>query len=207
VRKVAALGAVGLALALTAGAGVLTRAHPAAVAAVAQPVACGHERWPEKTLADPFASSVHLTAVPKTVEALRARDRVVGIGGVRGLGTERTVFKVKADLVGIKQEADSDFHLVIADRTTGHTMIAEFPNESCTLGATASLRTKMQKARVAIADACGFAPNSSFHRIGGTATITGVGFFDNAHATPPTGDAKRTHIELHPVLKFSGACS
>jgi hypothetical protein len=199
VRKVAALGlvAVGLAIAVA-----LSPRHSVAVAQIATPVDCGHERWPEKTLADPFASSVVLTPKAKTVEQLRALNRVVGIGGQRGLGTERTVFKVKVDLVGIKQEADSDFHLVIADRTTGNTMIAEFPNGSCTLGAAAGLRTKMQTARVAIVTACGFAPDASFHSLHGTATITGVGFFDFQHGQD--GVAPNA-IELHPVLGFSRA--
>jgi hypothetical protein len=195
VRKLAALAAVALALALTAGAAALTRVDAAA---------CGTERWPEKTLADPFASKVKLTPHPATVDGLRALTKVVGIGGQRGLGVERTTYRVHVRLVGIKQEADSDFHLVIADPTSGKTMIAEFPNGSCTLGATTTLRAKMQKARVALVAACGFAPNSDYHLISGTATITGVGFFDFSHHQ--TGHAPND-IELHPVLKFSGSCS
>ena len=122
----------------------------------------------------------------------------------RGLGTERTTYRVHVLLVGIKQEPDSDFHLVIADPATGKTMIAEFPNQSCTLGAKASLRTKMQTARAAIVTACGFAPNSGYHLISGAATIAGVGFFDFFHKQ--TGHAPND-LELHPVLKFSGSCS
>jgi hypothetical protein len=195
VRKLAALAAAALALALTAGAAALTRVDAAA---------CGTERWPEKTLADPFASKVKLTPHPATVDGLRTLTKVVGIGGQRGLGVERTTYRVHATLVGIKAEADSDFHLVIADPTSGKTMIAEFPNGSCTLGAAKSLRAEMQKARVAIVNACGFAPNSGYHLISGTATITGVGFFDFPHHQ--TGHAPND-IELHPVLKFSGSCT
>lgn len=199
-RIAAALGVVAVALTLTA---VLSRSHPVAIAQVATPAACGTERWPEKTLADPFASRVKLTPHAATVDGLRALTKVTGIGGARGLGTERTTYRVHATLVGIKQEADSDFHLVIADPTSGKTMIVEFPNQSCTLGAAATLRTKMQTARVAVVTACGFAPNSSYRHIAGTATITGVGFFDFPHHQ--TGHAPND-IELHPVLKFSGSC-
>jgi hypothetical protein len=203
-RKLAALAAAALALAATAGAAALARAHPDHAVRVVHAVDCGVERWPEKTLSDPFASKVKLTPRPETVNVLRHLTKVVGIGGQRGLGTERTTFRVKARLVGIKQESDSDFHLVIADLVTGKTMIAEFPNQSCDLGAKATLRTRMEKARVAVADACGFAPSSSYRHISGTATITGVGFFDFPHHQ--TGHAPND-MELHPVLKFTGTCS
>jgi hypothetical protein len=43
-----------------------------------------------------------------------------------------------------------------------------------------------------------------FDRLWGTATITGVGFFDYQHGQ--TGVAPNA-IELHPVLGFKGACS
>jgi hypothetical protein len=43
-----------------------------------------------------------------------------------------------------------------------------------------------------------------FRHITGTATITGVGFFDFPHGQ--TGHAPND-IELHPVLKFTGTCS
>jgi hypothetical protein len=204
VRQLAALAAAALALALTAGAAALTRDRPDHAVTLLHATACGIERWPEKTLADPFASKVKLTAHSATVAALRKLTKVVGFGGQRGLGVERTTYRVHVKLVGIKQEADSDFHLVIADPATGKTMIAEFPNKSCTLGAKATLRTKMQTARVAVVTACGFAPNSGYHLISGAATITGVGFFDFPHHQ--TGHAPND-LELHPVLKFSGGCA
>jgi hypothetical protein len=203
-RKLAALAAAALALAGTAGAAALTRAHPDRSVRLVRAVDCGSERWPEKTLSDPFASKVDRRAAATTVEALRHLKKIVGIGGQRGLGTERTVFRVDVRLKGIVQEKDSDFHLVIADPTTGHKMIAEFPNESCTLGAKASLRKKMEKARTAVADACGFAPSSNFRKLSGTATITGVGFFDFPHKQ--TGHAPN-NLELHPVLTFKGVCA
>ncbi|MHB8641558.1 MAG: hypothetical protein ACYDA3_01535 [Gaiellaceae bacterium] len=203
-RRLAAFAAAALALALTAGAAALARDRPDRAVTLVHETACGTERWPEKTLADPFASKVKLTPHAATVDGLRTLTKVVGIGGQRGLGVERTTYRVHVKLVGIKQEADSDFHLVIADPTSGKTMIAEFPDPSCTLGAKATLRTKMQTARIAVVTACGFAPNSGYHHISGTATITGVGFFDFSHHQ--TGRAPND-IELHPVLKFSGRCS
>jgi hypothetical protein len=203
-RKLAALAAAALALAATAGAAAPTRTRPDHAARLVHAVDCGTERWPEKTLSDPFASKVRLTPRPETVETLRHLPRVVGIGGQRGLGTERTTFRVKARLVGIKQEPDSDFHLVIADLVTGKTMIAEFPSQACDRGAKPTLRARMQKARVAVVDACGFAPDASYRHLSGIATITGVGFFDFPHNQ--TGHAPND-LELHPVLKFTGSCT
>jgi hypothetical protein len=62
----------------------------------------------------------------------------------------------------------------------------------------------MQAARLAFIRACGLPPSSDFKRLRGTATITGVGFFDYQHGQ--TGVAPNA-IELHPVLGFKGACS
>jgi hypothetical protein len=62
----------------------------------------------------------------------------------------------------------------------------------------------MQAARLAVVAACGFAPNSNFHHLTGSATITGIPFFDFLHHQ--TGHAPNG-IELHPVLKFTGTCA
>ena len=59
----------------------------------------------------------------------------------------------------------------------------------------------MRRARSAFIAACG-APTRSFKRLQGTATITGVAFFDQIHGQ--TGVAPNG-IELHPVVGFSGA--
>ena len=48
------------------------------------------------------------------------------------------------------------------------------------------------------------ARHGSFTNLSGTATLTGVGFFDELHGQ--TGVAPNG-IELHPVLSFSGSCS
>jgi hypothetical protein len=63
----------------------------------------------------------------------------------------------------------------------------------------------MGSARSALTKACGQAPgpSSDFADLKGTATVTGVGFFDVKHGTPQTGVAPN-NIELHPVLKVSG---
>jgi hypothetical protein len=57
----------------------------------------------------------------------------------------------------------------------------------------------MRRARKHLTTACG-SPSTSFRRLHGRATITGVGFFDLFHGQ--TGVAPNA-IELHPVLKLA----
>lgn len=186
-------------LCATAAALLAASVSPASVTRIE----CGIYRWPVKTLADPDAPKVNLTPKATTIDALRRRKVVVGIGGARGIGTERTTFRVQARLVEFKLEPDGDIHLVIADPRSGNTMISEFPNQTCTRGSLPGARTKIKKARQALVDACGFPPNSDFRTVDGTATIDGVGFFDRPHGH----GAPKNGIELHPVLRFVGHCS
>jgi hypothetical protein len=61
----------------------------------------------------------------------------------------------------------------------------------------------------ALTKACGQAPgpSSDFADLKGTATVTGVGFFDVKHGTPQTGVAPN-NIELHPLLTLTNTdCS
>jgi hypothetical protein len=165
-------------------------------------VGCGIERWSVKTLADPAGRVLRLRPKATTIRALRRAQATGYLGLRRGRGIERTTFRMRAKLVEMKLEDDSDIHLVIADPSrTGATMIAEFPSKSCTAGATPRARTKMNRARTALMAACG-APSRSFRKLNGTATISGVGFFDQIHGQ--TGVAPNG-IELHPVVSFSGA--
>ncbi len=60
----------------------------------------------------------------------------------------------------------------------------------------------MRRARAAFIRACGYPSSSSFTRLRGKATITGVGFFDFDYGQ--TGIAPNA-IELHPVIGFTKA--
>jgi len=80
-------------------------------------------------------------------------------------------------------------------------MIVELPDPGCTPRASTSARKRMRIARSAVLAACG-TPTSTFRRLDGTATVTGVGFWDFPHHQ--TGVAPNA-IELHPVTKFAGA--
>jgi hypothetical protein len=199
-RRSLAVALLGLAAIPFAWAGL---AHGKSTAAGSKQVGCGIERWSVKTLADPAGRRLTLTPRLATVRALR-RKQVPGYLGLRRhVGVERTTFRLRAKLIEMKLETDSDIHLVIADATrTGATMIAELPSSSCTAGATPKARLEMRNARKAFVASCG-APTGSFRRLSGTATVTGVGFFDQIHGQ--TGVAPNG-IELHPVVGFSGRC-
>jgi hypothetical protein len=83
-------------------------------------------------------------------------------------------------------------------------MIAEFPASFC-VGSTAppAAKAEMKTARAAILR-CGPAPREGFAPLTGPVTITGVGFWDFDHGQ--RGVAPNA-IELHPVLKITGACT
>lgn len=166
--------------------------------------ACGVERWAEKTLTDKRASRINLTPKATTVDSLRQRRVDRGPFATRGTGVETTVWRVRARLIGFKREEDGDIHLVISSlKSRRRTMIVEFPDATCTKGAPQSLRLRMSRAKSRLQHACGH-PSESFQALSGTATFTGVGFFDFIHGQ--TGVAPNG-IELHPVLSFrTSAC-
>jgi hypothetical protein len=182
-------------------------AHASAVGTVLSPkvrhtlahAACGVERWAVKTLADPDAGSVKLNPKEATVSALRLLTPPSPLGASRITGVETTTYRVVAALKEFKIEDDGDVHLVIADPKTGGTMIVEFPQLTCTSKAATVLKKRMVAARASLIRACGQPSTSRFTSLAGTATITGVGFFDFKHGQ--RGVAPNA-IELHPVLFF-----
>jgi hypothetical protein len=190
--------------------------------------ACGHERWPVKTLTDAMSALVDVAnPVPSSIAQLRDLPRPVGLEleetGPRNKRLEPlevTVFTVTAALVKAKVETtDSDIHLVIADPADASaTMIAEFPNPRCINAAVPELRNLMIAARERLLDVAdprlrnlaaggldhaegilARADGDDWVDLNGQAQITGVAFFDHLHHQ--TGVAPNV-IELHPVLSF-----
>jgi hypothetical protein len=171
---------------------------PAHHARTSTALACGVQRWAVKTMTDPAAKRVNLRTRRSTIDTLIRQRAPARLTQLRGGGIERTTFQVKARLVSAKIESDGDVHLVIASPTTGRTMIAEFPSAGCTIHSVAARRIHL--ARSTFDRACGTQSRSGFTNLTGTATVTGVGFFDFKHGqrgVAPNG------IELHPVLTFS----
>ena len=79
-------------------------------------------------------------------------------------------------------------------------MIVEFPDTTCPGARRSPKKAQMAQARSTLIAACGQPSSSSFHQLQGTATVTGVGFFDILHGQ--TGVAPNG-IELHPVLRLA----
>lgn len=142
-------------------------------------------------------------AINRPSNGVHSTLAVEGDLGLRSRGVETTTYRLRARLVSMKVEEDSDVHLVIADtRDPSETMIVEFPASDCTRGAKRALRLRMSDAKRRLFGACGTPGASGFTSLTGRATITGVGFFDFRHGqrgVAPNG------IELHPVIGFSNA--
>jgi hypothetical protein len=167
---------------------------------------CGVERWSVKTLTDSRASRVSFVPRVATVDELRDLAVPAGLGrNAPRLPGEFSTYRVKVRLRSMKIEDDSDIHLVVADPTNAqHTIIVEFPNAGCVRKAGPTSRRRMARARAGLMRSCGPAQTGSFRLLTGTATITGVAFFDVIHGqrgVAPNG------IELHPALSFTTTSS
>ena len=159
---------------------------------------CGAWRWGVKTLTDPGAGQVDLTPRQGVIPTLRALPAPAMLSGALGrTAAERVTYAVRAKLMFAKEEADSDFHVVIVDPQSGATMIAEIPDPACAQGS--RVRAQMARARAAFIQRFGMPSTTHFARIPGSplATVTGVLFFDEIHGqkgVAPNG------VELHPVI-------
>jgi hypothetical protein len=80
-------------------------------------------------------------------------------------------------------------------------MIVEFPDVRCEGARDSIKKHALARARQDLIAACGEA-TSSFQTLHGSASVTGVGFFDLLHGQ--TGISPNG-IELHPVLSFRHA--
>jgi hypothetical protein len=162
---------------------------------------CGVERWSVKTGTDADAGKINLQSTTSTtIASLTSLPAPANLPANNRISpTETTIYQLQATLTEYKLEADSDYHLVLADGS-GHTMIAEIPDPAC-VGSSSPLLTSIQKARGEF-DAK-YTATGSFQTANVPVTVTGVGFFDFLHGQ--TGVAPNG-IELHAVLdiQFGG---
>jgi hypothetical protein len=159
---------------------------------------CGVERWSIKTLTDPAAAQVNLTPKPATVEDLTALSVPAGFGPDAGrLAPELQTYMVAATLVEFKEEADSDFHLVIHG-ASGQSMIAEIPDPACMDGS--PVRAQVAAARSGFVQRFGPASATKWTPANVPITITGVLFFDVIHGQ--TGVAPNG-VEVHPIISVN----
>ena len=198
-RRPAALGAalVCTALAVTCAANTATSLDKKSAIR-----GCGGGRTQVKTLSDSRAHLVSERPRETSIAALRRLPAPVKLTAKssRRPGTERTTYRVHARLVEMTLETDGDVLLVVLDPKTKGKLVTEFPAGRCTRRASGQHRKLMRNARAALIAACG-QPSRSTTEIGGSVTITGVGFFEPGDGVPRES---RNGFELHPVLGFHG---
>jgi hypothetical protein len=167
--------------------------------------ACGEWRWPVKTLSDSRRHKVDFKAMAASVKGFRLRNKPnvnLTTSTPRIPGVEMHNWKLKARPIQAKLEDDHDIHLVISvPGNRKKTMIVEFPKKRCV--ASHFKRHKITQARNKFLNNCGSVSASSWKKLDGSVTITGVGFWDEKHGQ--TGVAPNG-IEIHPVLNFLGDC-
>jgi len=162
---------------------------------------CKADRAVVGTMRDTAASEVRLAAVATAVRRLE-RLRFDGSSSAqRGLGVERTVYRLEVRLLRARLVNRSEWELVIGDLSTGATLVAGFPGHDCTVGAGADVRAKMGAARAALVRACGLGNVGGAARLRGRATLEAVGFVPSRG----TAGAGAVHLELRPVLAFGAA--
>jgi hypothetical protein len=157
------------------------------------PRQCGFDRWPVKVLADQDRSRVDLEPTTTTVAELGA----IPIHEIQYPYNKRIdpeelhVYRVRARLLRVRYEKDSDLHLLLVglnDDTTQ--MVAEIPAPECAEGT--GHEEEYRKARAAVKNI----------PLGSVIEVTGVGFFDFLHGQR---GAAKNGVELHPVLRVSQA--
>ncbi len=159
---------------------------------------CGAWRQSVKTMVDPGAGQVNLAPRQGLIGTLRALPAPPHLSSSLGrISAERATYTVRAKLMFAKEEADSDFHVVLADPQNGVTMIAEIPDPACAQGS--RVQAQISRARAAFIQRFGQPSTTRFKAIPGSpmASVTGVLFFDEIHGqkgVAPNG------VELHPVL-------
>jgi hypothetical protein len=99
-------------------------------------------------------------------------------------------------LIAVKQEPDSDLHLIIAT-AAGSEVNVEAPQGRCDSGSPYAAR--LASARAALDAALGPVSSTGYTPLDMTATVRGILFFDVLHGQrgAPNG------VELHPLLSFS----
>ena len=149
---------------------------------------CGFDRWLVKILKDQDRELVDFSPVDETVSALNNLKRQDSYPYDHRANEELRVYRVRARLVEMRDEADSDLHLIISEPDQPDlTMIAEIPAPFCALGS--GHEGDYETARADARDI----------PLGSLVEIEGVGFFDKMH---DQRGVARNGFEIHPVLRI-----
>ena len=156
----------------------------------AVPRQCGYDRWPVKILSDNDRAHVNFTPVDATVAKLAAIPihEIPYPQANRIAPEEFQVYRVRARLLRVRREKDSDLHLLLADLDTPEIrMIAEIPAPECAVGTGHEQEYKAAREVILTVP-----PNTIVE-------LVGVAFFDYLHEQH---GAAKNGIELHPVFRL-----
>jgi hypothetical protein len=155
-----------------------------------------NQRWAIKTLTDAAAKDVVFKPRPDSIAHLVTLTSPAQLGA--RTKAEKVTVSVRVRLIATKLEPDGDIHVIVGEPSNpGTTMIVEFPDLGCTRGAQHRWAMELAKRRFLAAE--GRPVGDRYRVLSGTATVSGVVFFDFLHGqrgVAPNG------IELHPVLRF-----
>lgn len=186
----------------------LLEAEPAAAdssrgffAALARAFTCPVARGAVKSLKDDDVEEIVLTPRTATIGQLRAlRAPELRPATSRANDVEKTVYRVTGRLTHWGEEADGDYHLVLASpRNAAVTIVLELPNPGCLRGAPEELVARIRDTRAKLEEGLG-SPPRDVRRLSTPVRVTveGVGLFDFGHSKGHSTNA----FELHPLLRL-----
>jgi hypothetical protein len=171
----AAVALAGAALALTAATADAQRTT----------TGCDPERLGLKTLSDPQRTLVRLRPKATTIATINQLARPRPTPTTRATGFQRHVWRVRAQIVQYRLEADGDIDLALYD--ANQYLTATMPHPRC-LSTRTRAREAIVRARARLEGLCGPA-RPGWHDLGAVALVDGVGYWGAGHAElrPVTG--------------------
>ena len=154
----------------------------------------GVERWAVKVFTDPLANTINWTPKSTSIAHLVAiTTPTPNANMTRYQAVEDSTYIVNCMITIKKDEADSDFHLVLSDGV--HTLIGEVPCPGCASVAASPKIAQFIAARNWVVQNIGYGNinNVNIQPV----TVTGVAFIDPPHGQ--TGAAPN-YLELHSII-------
>jgi hypothetical protein len=156
---------------------------------------CGTERAAVKHLTDGFAVPKLATAM--TVDQLLNMTAPPVTWNSARFPVEKQLVRItNARVIAVKQEPDSDLHVILASAAGGEINV-EAPMAAC--DSTSPYAAVLAKARAAMDAAMPNVSSTGYTPVSLTATLEGVLFFDVLHGQRGAANG----VELHPVTFFS----
>lgn len=190
-----------LALATSTPANTATPTATATATATATPStgACGPGHASLATLSDAGAASLVREPQAGTAAALLGATRPASLPSTasRSAPIETAIYSLQVSLLNMTTGPNGEVRLAV-QFGPGNSMLVVFPAKGCLQGATPEDQGAANGARLALARACGEAPTSGTKELRGTATLSGPGYWGDAH----TAWAAANGVQLAPVLSF-----